>query len=150
MKGDKAKRIAAEILNTGKKKIWINPEETEALKEAITKEDIKELIKEGIIKKSKRAQKSSVRARVLREKKRRGRKKGPGKKKAGEKKRSEKKKTWIKRIRAQRKALRELREKEGDAVEKAGYRKLYRMAKGNYFKGKRYLEKFVKGEGAKK
>lgn len=150
MKGEKAKRIAAEMLNTARKKIWINPEEAEALKEAITKEDVRALIKEGIIKKSKRAEKSSVRSRTLKGKKQKGRKRGHGKRKASLKKRGERKKAWIKRVRAQRRTLRELKEKEGKALEKVGYRKLYRMVKGDYFRGKRYLEMFVKGEGAKK
>lgn len=144
MKGEKAKRIAAEMLNTARDKIWINPGETEALKEAITKDDVRGMIKEGVIKKSKMPYKSNVRARVLREKKGKGRRKGPGKRKAGEKKRSEKKKAWIKRVRAQRKALREHKERKGK-----DYRKLYRMVKGNYFRGKRYLEKYIE-EGAKK
>ena len=149
MKGEKAKRIAAEMLNTAGKKIWINPEEGEALKDAITKDDVRELVKEGIIKKSKMPWQSRVRARALKEKKRRGRKRGQGSRRAGAKKRSEKKKSWVKRVRAQRKKLKELREKEDAGLKKAGYRKLYRMVKGNYFRGKRYLEKYVE-EGAAK
>ncbi len=150
MKGEKAKRVAAEILNTSKKKVWVDPEEAEALKDAITREDIRELIKNGTIKKSKLPSQSKARARLLKEKKRRGRKHGPGKKKTTEKNRSEKKKTWIKNVRAQRKRLRELRAKNKQSVEKAGYSKLYRMIKGNYFRGKRYLESYVKEEGAGK
>jgi len=149
MKGDKAKTIAAELMNTAKDKIWINPEEAESLKEAITKDDIRGLIKEGIVKKSKQSQQSNVRSRKLRESKSKGRKKGAGSKRAGKKKRSEKKETWIKRVRAQRRTLRELKKSEPEAVEKAGYRRVYKMVKGNYFRGKRYLEKFIK-EGASK
>ena len=75
MKGEKAKRIAAEMMNTARDKIWIDPEEAEALKEAITKDDIRGMIKEGVIKKSKMPHKSNVRSRALKEKKRKGRKK---------------------------------------------------------------------------
>jgi len=149
MKGDKAKTIAAGLMNTARDKIWINPEEAESLKEAITKDDIRELIKEGIVKKSKLPQQSNSRTRKLKESKRRGRKKGSGSKRAGKKKRSEKKASWIKRVRAQRRTLRELRKSDTEAVDKAGYRRVYKMVKGNYFKGKRYLENFIK-EGASK
>ncbi len=149
MKGKKAKKIAAEMLNTSRKRIWIDPEEAEGLKDAITKEDLRELIKNGTIKKSKLPAQSKARARLLKEKKRRGRKRGPGKKKTTEKNRSEKKKTWIKNVRAQRKKLRELRGKDKESVERIGYGKLYRMIKGHYFRGKRYLEGYVKEEDAK-
>ncbi len=149
MKGYKAKSIAAKLMNTAKDKVWINPEEAESLKEAITKDDIRGLIKERIIKKSKLPQQSKVRSRKLKKSKSRGRKKGFGSRRAGIKKRSEKKESWIKRVRAQRRTLRELKESDPKAVEEAGYRRVYKMVKGNYFKGKRYLEKFIK-EGASK
>ncbi|MEM0359805.1 MAG: 50S ribosomal protein L19e [Candidatus Diapherotrites archaeon] len=149
MKGEKAKKIAAEILNTSSKKIWVNPEESEALKDAITKDDIRALIKDGIIKKKKTPFQSRVRAREKKAKKEKGRRRGPGRKRGTKKNRIGKKKSWMKRVRSQRQALRELRKSDKKAVEKIGYRKVYSMIKGNYFKGKRYLVQFVK-EGAGK
>jgi len=149
VKGEKAKELAAEMLNTSKKRVWINPEEEEALKEAITKDDLREMIKQRIIKKSKLPAQSRVRARKLKEKKQRGRKHGPGRKKTSKKKRTEKKASWIGRVRAQRRTLKELQKEKPEEVEKIGYGNLYRKIKGNYFKGKRYLENYV-SEGAKK
>jgi large subunit ribosomal protein L19e len=149
MKGEKAKRIAAEILNTARKKIWISPEEIEALKDAITKDDVRELIKDGTIKKSNVPSQSRSRARVKKAKKAKGRMHGHGRRRGTKKTRTGKKKVWIQKVRSQRKTLVELRKTDSEAVEKIGYRKLYSLVKGNYFKGKRYLDQFVK-EGAKK
>ncbi|MCD6479148.1 MAG: 50S ribosomal protein L19e, partial [Candidatus Diapherotrites archaeon] len=53
MKAEKAKLIASRLLKVGKNKIWINPEEADSVKEAITKDDIRELIKSGVIKRLK-------------------------------------------------------------------------------------------------
>lgn len=150
MKASKAKSIASEMLNTAKKKIWIAPQEQEIIKEAITREDIRELIEDGTIRKKKTPQQSRGRSRELKEKKKKGRKRGRGKRKASKKKRTEKKKSWIKKVRAQRKTLRKLREEKPELVEKIGYRKLYKMIKGNYFRGKKYLEKYVEEKGEKK
>ena len=49
MKLTQIKRIASQILKTGETKIWINPNKTSQAKEAMTKEDVRNLIKEKII-----------------------------------------------------------------------------------------------------
>lgn len=144
MNAQKAKGISARILKVGKSRVWIDPEEIERVKEAITKEDVRGLIGEGIIKKSKRSAQSRGRARKLKGKKKKGRKKGEGKRKGSHKTRSKRKKAWISSVRAQRRTLKELRESSPKKVEKIGYGKLYRMVKGGYFKGKKYVERKVK------
>ena len=78
----------------------------------MTKEDVRALVKEGAIKKKQVNSQSKGRARILKLKKKKGRKSGRGKKKGTKKARSEKKPTWMKNVRAQRKKLKELREKE--------------------------------------
>ena len=140
---NKVKRIAASVLKTGVQRVWFNPSETEKISEVMTKEDVRELVKEGVIKKRKPQSQSKARARKLKEKKRKGRKAGGGKKKGTKKTRVGKKKTWISKVRSQRKMLKELRESDPKAVEKAGYSKVYRMIKGNYFKGKNYVKAYV-------
>ena len=143
---DKVKRISANVMKTGVQRVWFNPEESDKIKEVMTKEDVRELIKEGVIKKRAHQSQSKARSRKLKEKKRKGRKSGRGKRKGTKKTRSEKKKNWIKRVRSQRKMLKELREKDPKAVEAVGYGKVYRMIKGNYFRGKKYVEAYVKGK----
>jgi large subunit ribosomal protein L19e len=146
---DRVKRIAASVLKTGVQRVWFNPEEADRIREVMTKEDVRELVKEGIIRKRKPHSQSKARARRLREKKSKGRKLGQGKRKGRKKVRAQKKKSWVKRVRAQRAMLKELKRKNPKAVEKIGYGKLYRMVKGNYFKGKNYLKAYVEGRGAK-
>jgi large subunit ribosomal protein L19e len=143
---NKVKRIAASVLKTAVKRVWLNPEESARISEAMTKEDVRELVQEGIIKKRKMESQSRARARKLLEKKARGRKRGRGKRKGTKKARIGKKKSWVKRVRAQRRTLRELKKKEPAAVKKIGYGRLYRMVKGNYFKGKEYLKAHIEGE----
>jgi len=47
------KRMAANLLKCGITKVWIDPEKTEEAKKAITREDVRKLIKKGVIKKIK-------------------------------------------------------------------------------------------------
>jgi len=112
MKAEKAKKMAAELLKVGVHKIWINPESEERLKEAMTKEDVRALIKDRIIKKRKEQEQSRARARILHAKKKKRRKSGYGKRTGSRKARSKEKKSWMHDVRAQRKKLRELKEKK--------------------------------------
>lgn len=144
MQLNKIKRIAAGILKVGESRVWMDPENGPKIKESITKDDVRNLIKEGIIKKKKIAEHSKSRARRLKEKKRKGRKRGYGKRKGTGKVRAKKKKEWIKKVRSQRRALKELKEKKL-LKGKGKYGKIYKMIKGNYFKGKKYVEEMVKG-----
>jgi LSU ribosomal protein L19E len=41
------KRLAAEILKVGTNRVWIDPERVEEVSTAITRESIKQLIKDG-------------------------------------------------------------------------------------------------------
>ncbi len=144
MQLNKIRRMAAEILKVGESRIVFSEKERNRIAESMTKEDVRQLIKDGIVKKRKNAYQSRGRARKLKEKKKKGRKRGKGKRKGTTKTRVNKKKTWMKNIRAQRKKLRELKEKT--EMEKGEYGKIYRRIKGNYFKGKKYIESAVKGD----
>lgn len=141
MNDKKARRVAAGILKAGKTKIWISPDGTERIGQAMTKEDVRALIKDGIIRKRKDKGQSRGRARVLLAKKRRGRKRGRGKRTGTKKARLGGKAGWIKNVRAQRRVLGEL--KKSGAKFKKPVREIYLMVKGNYFKGKKYLQTMV-------
>ena len=43
------KRLAAEVLGVGESRIWIDPDRIEDVEGAVTKEEIRRLIKEGVI-----------------------------------------------------------------------------------------------------
>lgn len=144
----KIKRMAAQVLGVGEKKVWINPAQRAKAMEAMTKDDVRGLIAERIVKKRPFLGQSRVRARLLKEKKKKGRKRGYGKRTGTFKARAEKKKSWIKNVRAQRKKLKELKEKSPEAFEKVSYRQIYNKVKGGFFRGKKYVEAAVK-EGQK-
>ncbi len=148
MEGRKAKELAARILKVGVGRVYIKSEEMAKVKEAMTKDDIRGLIAERVIKKRASEEQSRGRSRVLAEKKSRGRKKGKGKRVATKKRRSQQRKKWISMVRAQRRVLRELKQKNPQAFGEIGYSEVYKKIKGNYFKGKRHLTEYI--EGAKK
>lgn len=145
MKSDKAKKIASVLLGVGKNKIWINPEELDSIKEAITKDDIRELIKKGVIKKVKESEQSMARARRIKKQKEKGRRRGHGKRKGKKDARMKRKKQWMGNVRAQRALLRKIRKENPEIIKKIGYRKLYKMIKGGFFKSKAHLEHYIKG-----
>ncbi len=60
---DKVRRIAASVLKTGQRRIWFNPEESDKIGEVMTKEDVRGLVKEGVIRKRKPQGQSKARAR---------------------------------------------------------------------------------------
>lgn len=139
----KAKRLAAEILKAGETKVWISPEAGKRIKEAMTKEDVRALIAEKIIAKKKSSEQSRSRARKLKEKKKKGRRRGKGRRTGTKKARKEGKLFWIKNVRAQRAAFKELK-KKGTKL-KYPARKIYMMISGSFFKGKKHMQSTVEG-----
>ena len=146
MKLDKVRRLAASILDVGLNKVWLDPSKEAQIKEAMTKEDVRSLIAEKAVKKIKPQSHSRGRARILHEKKRKGRKRGKGKRIGSMNARCNRKARWVKNVRAQRKKLRELKEK-GEIKGKFSYAEIYERIKGGFFKGKKYVEALAKGEG---
>ena len=136
------KRLAAEILGVGESRIWINPEETERVSEAITREDVKKLIKEGIIRVKPEHSNSRSRWRKLHEQRKKGRRRGHGSRKGKSTARLSKKEAWMNRVRAQRKLLKILRDK--CVLTKRDYRRLYRLVKGGEFKSVAQLRTYIK------
>lgn len=141
----KAKELAAIILKVGVGKIYIDPKQGPKVKEAMTKDDVRTLIAERVIKKRQDNYQSKGRTRDLKERKRKGRKKGKGKRTGTKKARQSKKETWMKRVRAQRRTLKELKESNPEEVKTLGYSDIYRKIKGGYFRGKKYLKEYVEG-----
>ena len=142
------KKIAARLMKTSPKKVKIDSSRGEDLKEAITKKDIRGLIKEKAIKKSGKNRKSRSRARKIRIQKSKGKRKGAGSKKGKITARVSKKNRWIIKIRAQRKLIKELRDK-GEISVKA-YGDLYRKSKGGFFRSRRHIMIYLEERGLKK
>jgi large subunit ribosomal protein L19e len=141
----KQKRIAAKVLRVGEGKVWIDPEATGDVADAITREDVRDLIEKGIIKVKQKKGVSRGRARVRANQKALGRRKGHGSRKGTKGARANKKKQWITKIRALRRRLKELR--EDDYVDKTIYRKLYNKANGGEFRTVGHLNEYIKANG---
>ncbi len=136
------RRMASEILKCGKNRVYFDPYLVEDIKMAITREDIRNLIKEGVIQKRYKQGISKYRKNLRHERKKKGRARGLGKRKGPKGARTPKKKAWMKRIRPQRRELKKLRERKLITV--ATYRKLYKNAKGGMFNSVAHLNRYIK------
>ena len=136
------KRIAAEILKCGENRIYFDPFLIEEVKMAITRDDIRNLIKEGIIQKKYKKGISKFRKNLHHERKKKGRARGLGKRKGTKHARTPKKESWMKRIRPQRRELKKLRDRK--LVTTATYRKLYKNAKGGMFDSVAQMNRYIK------
>ena len=139
------KRLAAQVLNASENNIWLDPERIEEIKEAVTKGDIKSLIKDDAITSKKRRGISRFRTRKNKEQKRKGRQRGAGSIKGGEHARLSKKESWMGRIRAQRELLQTLRDKK--VIAPLSYRELYLKSKGGFFRSRRHIKLYMQEHG---
>ncbi|RLG57435.1 MAG: 50S ribosomal protein L19e [Hadesarchaea archaeon] len=145
MKLSEKKRLAARILKVGVNRIWVDPERTGDISAAITREDIRRLIKSGAIRAKPARGTSRGRARKLSLKRKKGRRSGPGSRKGAKHARFREKSRWIQTVRPLRSRLRELK-KEG-LIGPREYRRLYRMIGGGVFRSKAHLETHLKEKG---
>ena len=136
------RRMAAEILKCGENRVYFDPYLIEDISLAITREAIRNLIKQGIIQKKYKKGNSKYRKNILHERKKKGRARGLGKRKGTKYARTPKKKTWIKRIRPLRRELKRLRDRK--QITAANYRKLYKNAKGGMFTSVAQLNRYIK------
>ena len=138
------KRMAAEILKCGENRVYFDPYLIDEIKMAITREDIRNLVKEGIILKKYKQGNSKYRKNLLHERRKKGRARGIGKRKGTKYARLPKKKRWMNRIRPQRRELKKLRDRK--LITTATYRKLYKNAKGGMFTSVAQMNRYIKEE----
>lgn len=136
------KRLAAQILKCSTKRVWFDPNRLQDIKGAITKVDINSLIKDKAIKRKPVKGISRVRARKIKEQKRKGRQRGFGSRKGKKTATLSRKSSWIKRIRALRKLLIELKNKK--EISRNVYQNLYLKAKGGFFRSRRHILLYIK------
>ena len=136
------KRMAAEILKCGENRVYFDPYLIEDISLAITREDIRNLVKQGVIQKKYKKGNSNYRKKAHHERKKKGRARGFGKRKGTKHARTPKKRAWIKRIRPQRRELKKLRERKLITV--ANYRKLYKNTKGGMFPSVAQMNRYIK------
>jgi large subunit ribosomal protein L19e len=135
------KRLASDVLDVGENKVWFDPDRQGDIAEAITREDVRELVDEGAIRADEPGGNSRGRARERQEKRAYGHQTGPGSRRGKAGARQNEKESWQSRIRAQRERLNELRE-EGD-LPRSAYRDLYDKAGGGEFDSVADMERFI-------
>lgn len=141
MKVNVQKRLAAGIMGCSKKRVVFDTERIADIKEAITKIDIKGLIKDKAISKKPVKSVSRARARVRHRQKRSGRRKGHGSRKGKENARESAKSVWINKIRSQRELLKKM--KDNDLITTKVYNTLYGKSKGGFFRSKKHLKLYI-------
>ncbi|HID74144.1 MAG TPA: 50S ribosomal protein L19e [Thermoplasmata archaeon] len=138
------RRMAADILKCGVNRVWMDPDRVDDISEAVTRGDIRILIKMGAIGKLQERGISRGRTRHTRAQKRKGRQRGPGSRRGRKYARTPKKRAWIQTIRPIRRELRRLR-KEG-LIDSKTYRLYYRHAKGGLYRNRRHMLSHMEAE----
>lgn len=135
------RRLAAQLLNCSPKRVRFDGEQLSEIKEAITKGDIRSLIKQGLISEVQKAGISRGRAKERQQQRKKGRQRGHGSRKGSRNARFSQKRQWINRIRLQRDFMKTLRDKE--LITAATYHTLYSKAKGGFFRSLRHLKIYM-------
>ena len=136
------RRIASGMLGVGENKVRFKPEANSKIGEALTREDVRGLIKDGSIYAIQPRGVSRIRGREKQEQAKKGRRGGKGSKKGTHAARQHPKTHWIAKVRSQRRYLRNLI--DAKKFTEGSSRKIYLMIKGNAFKGVKVLETYLK------
>ena len=133
--------MASQILKAGVNRVKIDPERIDRLEDAITKENIKGLINEGIIwaERAKGISRGRVKIRKAHEKKRG---KGSGSKKGAKGARQPKKKLYMSKVRAMRNHLKYIKGK--GYITNEMFKKLYSQVKGRQIRNVKHLKAHIK------
>ncbi|HLC64942.1 MAG TPA: 50S ribosomal protein L19e [Candidatus Nanoarchaeia archaeon] len=145
---DNQKRLAASVMKCSPKRIKFDAGRLDEIKEAITKADIRSLIKDQAINRIPKRATSNVRVRKRKLQYAKGKRKGHGSRKGKATARLNAKTDWITRIRAQRQLLAELRSQ--GTIDRKIFRKLYSRSKGGFFRSRRHIQLFIEEHGLKK
>ena len=139
MRFDHQRRLASEAMGCGVNRVRLttDPAEQENIFDAITREQVRELIRRNVITMRPERGVSRGRARARQAQRAKGRRRGHGTRKGSANSRTPRKTQWVGLIRRLRAYLRELMSQ--GRIDVATYRRFYRQAKGGSFKSKAHL-----------
>ena len=136
MGANSVRKIAAGMLKCGESRIRI--EMTKEVEEALTRDDVRSLIRSGLVWKVQKKGTSKFRTKVAFRQKKKGRRTRMGSRHGTFNARSgPKKRRWIKSIRSLRRLLKELR--VNGQIEPRTYTEFYPRIKGGEFRNKKHL-----------
>ncbi|MCJ7464475.1 MAG: 50S ribosomal protein L19e [Thermoplasmata archaeon] len=138
------RRMASELLKCGVNRVWVDPNRSEDVSDAITRADVRMLINSGTIVARQKKGVSRGRAEFEKAQKRKGRQTGHGSRRGRKGARKPSKERWMQAIRPIRRKLKELR--DTGKIDPSTYRIYYLKAKGGVFKNKSHLVSHLKSE----
>lgn len=145
MKFTVQRRLAADVMGCSPSRVHFEEEALEEIKEAITKMDIRGLIKRGAITEKPEVGTSRFNSRRQKAQKSKGRRRGVGSRKGKATARLAPKGAWMNKVRSQRKLLASMRER--GLLDTRGYRQVYLKIKGGFFRNQRHIKLYVAENG---